>query len=331
MPFISVITACHNAEPYVCAAINSVLAQSFENFELIFVDDCSTDKSLEAATLLSKKDDRIRIFKTDRKSGAGAARNIAIEYATGDWLAILDADDIWLPNKLQMQVELIQTNNADLVLAGTGCYHIDKSGLRIGRYVYPTHSHALKRNLYSRKKFPPHSSMIYRTSAVRKIGGFNQRFPRSEDYDLWLRLSEVGKYVSCALPLIEYRLHSTNISFQRSRYGFTQIEYGTAARVCQMLRNAGLIDPSTGDDPDLWKTFMEHIARVIHESGYQDYLVWKTEWKLSMQHTDNNFLKLLCSINTITTSPSLFLTFLMEQMRGVGLARKCFRSWIELN
>lgn len=331
MPFISVITACHNAEPYVCAAIHSVLAQSFENFELIFVDDCSTDKSLEEATLLSRKDDRIRIFKTDRQSGAGTARNIAIEHATGDWLAILDADDIWLPNKLQQQVELIQTTNANLVLVGAGCYQIDKSGLRIGKYVYPVRSHALKRNLYSRKKFPPHSSMIYRTSAVRKIGGFNQLFAPAEDYELWLRLSEVGEFISCPLPLIEYRLHSSNISCQRSIDGFTQSEYGIAARVCQMLRNDVLSDPSTGEDEDLWKTFMEHIAKVVLESRHQEYIEWKTEWKLSMQHADSKFLKLFRSINAITTSPSLFLFFLREQMIGVGLAKKCFRSWIELN
>lgn len=319
--------ACHNAAPYVEQAIASVSNQTFSDLELIIVDDASQDESLLLIRKAAFDDPRIKVLSLTNKVGAGAARNMAIEEARGEWLAILDADDVFFPNKLQLQFEIIKKSNLNMVLVGAGCLHIDAAG-RIGeKYEYPAQSKGLKQNLLRGKKFPPHSSIIYRASVVNKIGGFNEKFLRAQDYELWLRLSEIGDFACCRLPLIKYRIHSRNISNQVSSQGFTQTEYGTAARVCQMLRHSGRIDPSTVDNQKLWDALLTHVTEVAQQSDHKNYEEWKRDWKLAWLNSHNLFDKLMCGSGSVARSPSFFIHLLREQTSGTGLAEKCFKSW----
>lgn len=319
--------ASHNAAPYIEQAIASVTNQTFTDFELIIVDDASQDASLLIAQKAALNDPRITVMSLTKNVGAGAARNIAIEKANSEWLAILDADDVFLPNKLQQQVELIQKANSNIVLVGAGCFHIDAAGQRSEKYEYAMQSKVLKKNLRFGKKFPPHSSIIYRASAISQVGGFNQKFLRAQDYELGLRLSEVGDFACCRLPLIEYRIHLSNISSQVSNQGFTQAEYGIAARVCQMLRHAGRTDPSTAVDNQLWLAFMTHVAKIVRQSDCQKYDEWKLSWKRTLKKSRNLFDKLACSAGPIAESPSFFIHLLRERMNGTGLAEQCFETW----
>ena len=104
---VSIITPCYNSEKYIEDCVNSVIAQSYNKWEMIIVDDCSSDASVEKIMLLSDIDSRIRIIKLEENHGAAVARNIALEDANGSFIAFLDADDFWEPLKLERQINFM--------------------------------------------------------------------------------------------------------------------------------------------------------------------------------------------------------------------------------
>ena len=104
---VSIITPCYNSEKYIEDCVNSVIAQSYNKWEMIIVDDCSSDASVEKIMLLSNIDSRIRIIKLEENHGAAEARNIALEDANGSFIAFLDADDFWEPLKLERQINFM--------------------------------------------------------------------------------------------------------------------------------------------------------------------------------------------------------------------------------
>lgn len=247
-PFFSVIMACHNSEAYIAEAIQSVLNQTFNDWELIIVDDSSNDRSYEIASSFSGNERRIKFFRTGFNQGPGAARNMAVEKSSGLWLAILDSDDVFFPDKLKKQQSFIKKQGDDeLVLVGTGGI-VFGDGSRLERYyLYPSDSRKLKSNLYAHRKFPFHSSIVYSSHVFKQIGGFNTRYLRSQDYELWLRLSTRGKFASIREPLVRYRLNKEGVSRNRSKNGFMPRNYSIAANVCYRLRRDGLSDPSLHD------------------------------------------------------------------------------------
>lgn len=107
---VSIITPCYNAANYIAQCITSVQNQTYTNWEMLIVDDCSSDHSVEAIKMFQKNDKRIKLMKLEVNSGAAISRNKALEYAQGDYIAFLDADDLWLPNKLERQILFMQTN-----------------------------------------------------------------------------------------------------------------------------------------------------------------------------------------------------------------------------
>lgn len=109
---VSIITPVYDSEKYIAQAIESVLNQTYENWELLLVDDCSPDQSAKIVAEFLKKDNRIKYFKLSQNSGAAIARNTALENAKGRYIAYLDADDVWLPNKLERQISFMEQYNA---------------------------------------------------------------------------------------------------------------------------------------------------------------------------------------------------------------------------
>ena len=110
---ISIITPNYNCVKFIAETIESVLAQTYQNWEMIIVDDCSTDGSYEIALKYAEKDKRIKIFRMDHNSGAAYCRNKGIELSKGEYIAFLDSDDLWMPEKLEKQVEFMIANNCD--------------------------------------------------------------------------------------------------------------------------------------------------------------------------------------------------------------------------
>lgn len=123
-PLISIITPNYNCGRFIAQTIESVLAQTYTNWEMLIVDDCSTDDSYQIALEYAQKDPRIKVFQNEKNSGAAVSRNKAIEASQGEYLAFLDSDDLWLPEKLEKQLQFMQENNCDFSF--TEYEHIDE-------------------------------------------------------------------------------------------------------------------------------------------------------------------------------------------------------------
>ena len=182
-PTVSVIIPTFNRWPWVGEAIESVLAQSFADFELIVVDDGSTD---DTARELAKFGSRLRLLRQPNR-GVSAARNLAVRHGRGSYLAFLDSDDLWLPEKLAVQTSFMEQNPAVQIC------QTEEIWIRNGIRVNPKAKH---RKPSGEIFFPSLKLCLVSPSAVmltrklfERVGGFDENFPVCEDYDLWLRIA----------------------------------------------------------------------------------------------------------------------------------------------
>jgi len=202
--------ATYNRGQYLAEAINSILAQDFTDWELIIIDDGSTDDTYNIL-LPYLEDPRIKYFKNEKNLGICLTRNRALEKSTGEYIAVLDSDDVWLAkDKLSQQIDFLDFNY-EYALVGTGVVIINEKGKELKRYVNPEGAIAIKNSLLAKNSFA-HSSVLYRRETVLKLGAYPLNLNGIEDYDLWLRLG--AKYKLHNLPRYDlgYRKHSGNIS-----------------------------------------------------------------------------------------------------------------------
>ena len=210
-PLVSVIMNCLNCQQYVREAIDSVYAQTYPRWEIIFWDNASTDCSGEIAR---SYDSRLRYFREEETVYLGAARDHAVSQAQGEYLALLDCDDVWLPHNLAVQMEMAEAR-PDLGMVYADCFFIDSEGRTLGtwfsKYRPPEDGNVL-RGLLTGRNFIPCLAVLMRTAAVRKVGGFNHTFTYGEEYDLFLRMALEYQMAHTTEPLAKYRLHAGNIT-----------------------------------------------------------------------------------------------------------------------
>lgn len=329
MPKVSVIMACHNAEPYIENAIASVVNQTFLDLELIIVDDASHDQSLILAQRAAFKDSRIEVHSLLENVGAGAARNIGIEIARGEWLAILDADDVFLLDKLQEQLNHLMSSRSDIVLVGSNSFEIDCYGNRFGVQKYSPSNEILKSNLIKLKRFPPHSSLIYKAEAVRSVGGFNNRYRRSEDYDLWLRLMPLGTFNLIPKPLVEYRHHGANIS--KTNAGIEQLKYGFATVTCHFIRERNVMDPSRCESVQEWDAFLSWLVDRLDKKGQLRSLQITTEWRKEVRERGNSRFAAASLGGFVLRHPVYSWRLVKEKLLGNDLPQQLADEWINFH
>jgi glycosyltransferase involved in cell wall biosynthesis len=263
--------SCCNASQYVSDAVESILEQTYSDYELLLINDGSTDNTLDVAKEYASQDKRIVVVDKSN-TGLADSLNKGLGLARGEWIARLDADDIALPDRLAKQMSFIQRHET-VVLLGTGCIIIDRSGSEGAHYRYPVDHDSLVRRLVTYGSPFPHSSVVFHRETVMGIGGYNRRFVRSQDYDLWLRLSEI-KTIAC-LPeaLVKIRKHPCGISNHNA--GSTALTMGMAAGVCHFLRAKGASDPSQEEDDRAWEDFLCWLVeRMEQEPAFESYLQW---------------------------------------------------------
>jgi glycosyltransferase involved in cell wall biosynthesis len=206
---ISVITPVYNGENTIRETIASVLDQTFADFELIVIDDGSTDGTLEA--IASFDDPRIRVFSY-ANAGQGKSRNRGIELAEGNSIAFIDADDLWTPDKLEAQWQALQANS-EAAVAYSWTDHIDENGqfLRPGPHL--SFNGDVWEPLVLADFIGSGSNPLIRTEALKQVGGFEPSLPPAEDWDLWLRLAK--RYPFAVVPRVQilYRVASHTTSF----------------------------------------------------------------------------------------------------------------------
>lgn len=202
----SIICPLFNSEQYIDQMIQSVLGQSYGQWELIIVDDCSTDSSIEQVTKFLSADKRIKLIQLESNSGAAVARNRAIEMAKGRYIAFLDSDDLWLPNKLEKQIAFMQQNQ--VAFSYSAYQQIDEQGNVLKVMTVPervSYSDILKSNSIGCL------TAIYDTEYFGKVD--MPLIRKRQDLGLWLKLLELTPYAyGLQENLAQYRVHSNSIS-----------------------------------------------------------------------------------------------------------------------
>ena len=214
-PRVSVALPVHNCERYVAEAIESILAQTFTDFEFLIVDDGSTDGTLSILNRFAARDSRIRVISRPN-TGIVGALNEMLGLARADLVARMDADDVALPVRFERQVRYLD-EHPECVMVGSRVTIIDPDGdalTEMGDAL--SHEQIVTDLLNYKGQMVYHPAVIYRRKAVLDLGGYRPECREAEDLDLFLRLAEVGQIVNLPEPLLKYREHRAKAGISRS-------------------------------------------------------------------------------------------------------------------
>ena len=203
---VSIIVPSYNCKKYIGKCIESVIDQTYTNWELLITDDCSSDGTTDIINDYVKKDNRIKLYKLQSNSGAAVARNNSIQMAQGRYIAFLDSDDMWTPNKLEVQIDFMKNKNC--ILSYTSLYLCDEEGNITGLEIAPK-SHSYHQNWFDNKCGT--STAIYDTADFGKILMPNLR--KRQDWGLFMSiLRKCGKAYGLKQPLAYYRQGQQSLS-----------------------------------------------------------------------------------------------------------------------
>lgn len=213
-PIVSVIMATYNDDLYLKKSVESVLTQSLNNFELVIVNDASTDNTVNIIKSISKKDKRIVYVKNSRRMGLIASLNAGIKISKGKYIARLDSDDLWINDaKLMKSVELLE-KKPEIVLVGSWARRINTNNKVVAYVKYPLTDTEIRNYLMIENCFV-HSSVLFRKNIVDKVGAYDSQFDSAEDYGLWVKIGTSGKLMNIPEYLVDYRVNPNGISHTR--------------------------------------------------------------------------------------------------------------------
>lgn len=203
---VNIITPTYNCGKYIAETIESVLAQTYQNWEMIIVDDCSTDNTKEIVDKYIQKDNRIQYFCLDKNSGAAVARNTALQKAKGEWIAFLDSDDLWLPSKLEEQIKFMEEN--DIAFSYHKYSEISEDGQDLGIEVSGIH----KVNAFEMYSccWPGCLSVMYDRSKIGLIQIKNVK--KNNDTAMWLKVIQKTPCYLLNQNLAKYRRRKGSIT-----------------------------------------------------------------------------------------------------------------------
>jgi glycosyltransferase involved in cell wall biosynthesis len=254
---ISVVMPAYNAGKYIREAINSVLAQTFSDFELLIINDGSTDNTLEV--IASFSDPRIILINQEVNKGIAAALNTGLLHAKTEYIARFDADDVCFPERLAIQFDFLETH-PDYILTGSDAEYVSESGEHLFHFkcISHTNDHILKKI----NNYCPfiHSSVMYRKDAVLRAGGYSLYAHNFEDYFLWVRLHKYGRFYNLQKPLIKVRFNPYSSTIDEKIRGrhFRKLKREIILR--------GVITKQEGDT--LYNIIKSQDTKKIKESSY---------------------------------------------------------------
>jgi GT2 family glycosyltransferase len=238
---VSIVMVVRDGEAHLHEALESLRAQLLDDIEVLVVDDGSRDATPEILERQRARDSRLRLLPRGR-SGPVAGLNEACHAARSEYVARLDADDVCSPSRLVDQLQYM-ASRPQVVLVGGAIEMIDSQGRRLGRFGYPTADDEIRRALRERNSFA-HSATFFRREAFLRAGGYREGYSPAEDYDLWLRMSELGALANLNRVVVRYRLHSDQLSLRRLE---DQALKSFAARISAQRRGRGEAELETGD------------------------------------------------------------------------------------
>lgn len=261
---MSVIVPVYNGARYLAESIDSALAQDYQNVEVIVVDDGSTD---ETPGVLARYGNRIRVIR-QANQGAAAARNAALQASYGDYIAFLDADDLWAPHKLGIQIRHLETHaDVDLVYSAWKVVESGAAMAQASAAIASATSHIVDKGgsgwLYNQLLMDcviHTTTVVMRRKLLQTVGLFDPELRRGQDYDYWLRASRVTRIDKLHEALSIYRLHETNISSQPVRTNYA------GAIVQRAIERWGTVGPDGQRTPT--KLVRHRLAQSWATFGY---------------------------------------------------------------
>ena len=271
---ISVIMNCHNSEKYLSESIESVLNQTYKNWEIIFWDNASTDKS--ADIFKSYKDDRLKYFYSENFTSLGHARNLAIEKSNGEFIAFLDCDDLWYPLKLEKQIELFKNKMIGIVISDTLFFN-DKKIIRQHYKTFKPPVGNVFRHLLSSYFISLETAVIRKKALLELDHYFDKRFEVIEEYDLFIRLSFHHHLGYVDQVLAKWRVHANSLTWKKPNLFIDE------TRIF-LLKISKLI-------PDFENLYKKEKNEILDSINFKEAL---NEWSLG-----NNFKsrKIILSLN----------------------------------
>ena len=310
-PAISVILPVYNAEAYVREAVESILAQTFTDFECIIINDGSTDGSGTILRELGAHDTRIVLVERPN-GGLVSALNGGIKIARADLIARMDADDVAMPERFALQhARMIE--EPELAVLGSFIHVMDKAGNIIRLGEYPLTPKEAARHV--EKGCPvAHPAVMMRRGAVLKIGGYRKAFCPAEDYDLWLRMSDLGYAIAnLPQPLLNYREHGANVS---AVHWEAQGRSSILVRLAHRVRKAGLPDPFEGVETinaELIRSVPAHLRQGLEAAFFSvKHLRLSLACREELNATWRQYLRL----DAQTQRDTSICLFLMRLLKG---------------
>lgn len=254
-------------------AVNSILGQTFREFEFIIIDDGSKDSTLKILENIA--DPRLRLLKNPANIGLVATLNRGLKEAHGRYLVRMDADDISLPERIFQQVDYLE-KHPEIDVLGSMVELIDEHGKRFSSIAYPTDPATIREMLYQECCLV-HPTVVFRTNVVRQAGGYSASARNTEDYELWLRLSDNHLIANLPVKLLKYRVHSGQVSITN-----LAVQY----KLIQEFRHATLIRREIAGEQISKSTRNIIYPSLLHRlSAYPctlgaDYITWSKQYFL---------------------------------------------------
>lgn len=300
-PLISVVMSVYNGEKYLNGAIDSILNQTFKNFEFIIINDGSTDRSLEI--IQSYNDDRIRLIN-QKNTGLAKALNNGIAIARADYIARMDADDIAHPERIQKQYKFL-SNNSDYIVLGSNAEFVDKNGYFVCNSNLVTTDEEMKKMQFSTPFI--HPTVMFRKDIFYKAGKYPEYMVNfAEDVVLFHRMAKYGKFANLADTLIKYRIAPTANTARDSKSlkRFRNI-------VAKAIQNNKISD----SDFVFLKTFLSNRNSNRRLGNYHLYLAKKYLWNNYQPKAARKNLRAAIKISPVCIFPYLLFiaSFLPEK------------------
>jgi glycosyltransferase involved in cell wall biosynthesis len=292
---VSVLMSVYNAESYLRDAIDSILQQTFKEFEFVIIDDASSDNSKQI--IQSYLDKRIKLIENEQNLGLTRSLNKGIGYCEGEFIARMDADDVAAPHRLKEQWSFMR-EHPEVGVCGSWVYYSSQGGSQV-LWKYPLRDEDIRIELLLKSRIAHPSAMIRKKVLTDHHLSYDTEFTTSQDYDLWVRMSHYCKLANLPEPLLTYRYHTQSISSQKQ---ILQKRNTKKIRLGQLA--AMNIIPSTCE----WKAHLEVINRVPPPTTAAFYR--RYQWLLKLKRANES--------NLVYNSISFCQFLAREWMRAVS-------------
>jgi glycosyltransferase involved in cell wall biosynthesis len=325
-PLVSIVLPVYNGEKYLAESLDSVFAQTYQNWELVIINDGSSDGTEKL--IFKYQDKRIKYLPNDGNKGIIFSLNRGIEESKGIYIARLDADDIALPDRIEKQVKFL-SENAEFAMCGSYFRTIDSKGNLLKNVEFPSNNTDAQSFLLLHNCFC-HSAIMMRTNIAKDLK-YDEKFQVCEDYDLWYRISRTGKILNLPVFTTLYRVHDNNMSTRKSEIMFAHvnkinkrilddlgIEYSNTE--LEAHSNALCYNVPFFGNPESIRILENWILKLysyLKKSGnYNAFLCYKilVEKWIVVAYNTRNFKKMFFN-QLMTVHPSAYLNTLVRKIK----------------